>query len=323
MSADEVSETDAEIGGDAGALLPLIDALKRRDYAFVCPTPATHARVIARLDRRTARNLTDALGWSLPFEPDAIDPEIVELLERGGALAPAAAGLRQSTLRVSSLGGNLYLHSAFPTEARDAVFFGPDSYRFAALISAELAQRSRSTRRLADIGTGAGVGAITAALHCPGAEVIGTDINPAALRLAALNAQAAQVKLDTRLCSTLDGVIGPIDVILANPPYIIDQNGRNYRDGGGLHGGEATLTMAREALPRLAPGGTLILYTGSAILRGRDVLGEELAALARRSGGRLDYRELDPDVFGEELENAAYHDVDRIAVVAAVFTQDD
>ena len=33
-------------------------------------------------------------------------------------------------------------------------------------------------------------------------------------------------------------------------------------------------------------------------------------------GTRFDYRELDPDVFGEELDRPAYAHVERIAVVA-------
>ena len=43
-----------------------------------------------------------------------------------------------------------------------------------------------------------------------------------------------------------------------------------------------------------------------------------LADLAEASGCDLRYREIDPDVFGEELETPAYADVDRIALVAAV-----
>jgi hypothetical protein len=33
------------------------------------------------------------------------------------------------------------------------------------------------------------------------------------------------------------------------------------------------------------------------------------------------YREIDPDVFGEELDDPAYRDVDRIALVAVVLTR--
>jgi hypothetical protein len=38
-------------------------------------------------------------------------------------------------------------------------------------------------------------------------------------------------------------------------------------------------------------------------------------------GCTLDYREIDPDVFGEELSKPIYADVERIAVVGAVITK--
>ena len=58
------------------------------------------------------------------------------------------------------------------------------------------------------------------------------------------------------------------------------------------------------------------------IVRGEDGLRAALADLAGKQGCTLDYAELDPDVFGEELERDAYRDVDRIAVVVAVFTRE-
>ncbi|MGX7952792.1 methyltransferase [Tsuneonella sp. HG249] len=302
------------------ALGELLAALARRGYAFVTPTPLTHARVIARPERGPARDLAGVLGWNLPFDPAEIDSEIVELLERADALAPAAGGKWRATVRVSSLGSRLYLHSGFPTVAEDAVFFGPDSYRFARLIRDELGGRSAGVRSVVDIGTGAGVGAITAADCCPAARIVGTDINPLALRFSRLNAAHAGVALEVALGATLEPVDERFDVILANPPYMADDGARAYRDGGGMIGGELSLQMAQSALPRLNPGGRLILYTGSAIVDGHDALGIALFELAQEQACELAYRELDPDVFGEELAKPAYRAADRIAVVAAVFT---
>lgn len=294
------------------ALLRLIEMLADRDYRFVTPAPATHARVIAR--RSAAEDLADVLGWSLPFALERIDAEILALLAAAGVLEG-----QRSTVRVSSLKGGLYLHSAYPTEAEDSVFFGPDSYRFADLIEAELGAPVRGT--IVDIGTGSGVGAIVAAKLCPEAKVWATDVNPAALRLAAINARAAGVAVRMAESGTLDAVSGAIDLALANPPYIIDEGARTYRDGGGMFGGQVSVDMARMAVRRLAKGGRLILYTGSAIVRGEDGLYQALSALAEEAGCALRYRELDPDVFGEELERPAYAAVDRIAVIAAVFTR--
>ncbi|WP_294058994.1 methyltransferase [Sphingomonas sp.] len=174
------------------ALLRLLKLLESRRYRFVTPTPATHARVLARPDGGAARDLADVLGWSKPFEPSMLDREILELLDSGGALERLADGRLRSRFRVSSLHDRLYLHSAYPTEHADSVFFGPDSYRFADLIAAELARApAREAARIVDIGTGAGVGALVAAAHSPAARIAATDVNGAALRLARINAAAA------------------------------------------------------------------------------------------------------------------------------------
>jgi methylase of polypeptide subunit release factors len=304
------------------ALLTLIETLRAERYSFVTPTPATHARVVARADRQRARSLTDVFGWSLPFAADLIAPDMLALLQTAGAVAQDGALLR-SKVRVSSLDDGLYLHSAFPTEAQDAVFFGPDSYRYADLIRTELAHcPDRPGARMADIGGGSGVGAIVAAGCCPAARVLMTDINDEALRIARINAAAAGVGIETIACSGLDAVDPPLDVVMLNPPYIIDDAGRAYRDGGGMHGGELSLQLTRQAIERLAPRGRVILYTGSAIVDGRDELKAALEDTATDRGCTLRYRELDPDVFGEELDKPQYADVDRIAVVAAILQRD-
>jgi len=304
------------------ALLQLIDGLRERSYRFVTPTPASHARVIARPGRQMARSLTDVLGWSLPFARELLEPDLLGPLELACALEPAAGGLLRSRLRVSWLMDDLYLHSAYPTDAPAAVFFGPDSYRFAALIEAELSRLPLGAHaHIVDIGTGAGVGAVVAAKLAGVCTATGTDINPLALRLAAINARAAGITLDAVRGDDLGGVGRAIDLALANPPYIIDDDKRQYRDGGAMHGGEVALDMARSAIERLAPGGRLILYTGSAIVGGEDALEAALVNAAQNVGCALHYRELDPDVFGEELARPAYQDVDRIALVAAILTK--
>lgn len=303
------------------ALLCVLDILGERDYAFVTPTPATHARIVARPQRSIARSPADVLGWSLPFTPGQIDAELLAALEAADAVEPAANGMLRSRYRVSRLHGQLFLHSAYPTEERDAVFFGPDSYRFADLVAAEFDRDPPPAgARLVDIGTGAGVGAIAGAGLRPDLDIIMTDINPRALRLARINARAAGVEADALLGEGLGPVRGQVDIALANPPYIIDGAGRDYRDGGGMHGGQVAYDMAEEAVGRLSPGGKLILYTGSAIVDGADPLRRALAEMSEARNCAMRYREIDPDMFGEELDSPAYRDVDRIAIVAAIIT---
>ena len=311
--------TAARLSAADRALVGLLDALAGRGYRFVTPTPATQARVVSRPARRRATGLADVLGWSLPFEKGAIDDEVFALLATAGVLGERD-GLIVSRVRVSSVGERLFLHSAYPTEEIDSVFFGPDSYRFADFIRAELPP-CLAGGRIVDIGTGAGVGAIVAADTCPGARIVMTDINRQALRFARINAVHAGIEAEFVETNALDGVTDAIDVALANPPYIIDPQGRAYRDGGDMHGARIALDMARAAADRLAPGGRLLLYSGSAIVNGEDALRVALEQAMAERGCDLSYREIDPDVFGEELDGAAYADVERIAVVGAVATK--
>jgi methylase of polypeptide subunit release factors len=294
------------------ALLRLLQALRERDYAFVTPTPATHARVVARPEKRRAQTLRDVFGWSRPFEPAVVGPQLVELMQAGGVLEQTAEGL-VSAVRVSALDDRLLLHSAYPTDAADAVFFGPDSYRFAAFIQAELAPAPGGV--IVDVGAGTGAGGLVAAARRPDARLVLTDVNPKALRLARINAAFAGVDAECRETSGLDGVDGDLDVVIANPPYMMDEGARAYRDGGALHGGALSLAWARAAARRLRPGGRLLLYTGSAIVEGRDHLREAIGGALAAEGLQWSWRELDPDVFGEELERPAYADVERIAAV--------
>lgn len=303
----------------AEALTALLRYLDEIGYRFVTPTPATHARVLARDPGRVGTSPADVLGWSLPFEKGTIDQAIEALLIQAAALEPAANGLLRSRLRVSTVEGRLFLHSAYPTDEADAVFLGPDTYRFARLIRSELESRPVAAgQSLVDIGTGSGAGAIVAADLCPGARVVMTDLNPRALQLAEINARHAGHRIEAREGRNLAGFEGGIDLALANPPYIVDAAQRSYRDGGDMHGAAVSIEKTEAALAALRPGGRLILYTGSAIVGGEDPLQQRLGEIARSHHMQLRYCELDPDVFGEELDNPAYHDVDRIAVVAAI-----
>jgi methylase of polypeptide subunit release factors len=299
-------------GDQDRALEFLIAHLRRNGYAFVTPTPATHARVIARRER--AQDLRDVFGWSLPFSADAVGDYVVTLLHDAGMLEHRGDALA-SRVRVSTLDGDYFLHSAFPTTQADAVFFGPDSYRFAAFIR-EALPRLGPCKHIVDLGAGSGVGAIVASRLDAGAFVTLTDSNIHAVRLAAINWVAADLRaVGFKVGSGLEALDDdrPIDCIIANPPYIADPAHRAYRDGGAMHGGEISVRWALEAARRLAPGGALLLYTGSAIVKGEDKL--KAALFEALDGFDLTYGERDPDVFGEELDREAYAGVERIAAV--------
>jgi methylase of polypeptide subunit release factors len=304
-----VSEADA-------ALLALLEELGGTGYRFVAVTPETHRRVVERDPLRTARDLRDVFGWNLAFEEGLLSAAIRSALERSG-MVELDGSLPRSRVRVATLAERLFLHSAYPTDRADSVFFGPDSYRFVRFLQGEL-PRLAPVRRLVDVGGGSGAGAIAAAALLPGALLTVTDINPLALRFARINARHAGVELETVEAPGLDGVEGPIDLVIANPPFVADPAGRLYRDGGGMHGARLSLDWALAAAARIEPGGTILLYTGSAIVGGRDSLREALEARLPGLGCSLAYAEIDPDIFGELLDEPGYETVERVAAVGAV-----
>jgi len=54
------------------------------------------------------------------------------------------------------------------------------------------------------------------------------------------------------------------------------------------------------------------------VVQGKDLLRTELEPLLRSRCAWHEYRELDPDVWGDELDTPAYADTDRIALVSLV-----
>lgn len=303
----------ASLNGRQRALLDLLRLLDARGYAFTTITPASHRRVLDRDRSRTAGDLRDVFGWSLPARAE-FEPQVRRLLEQAELLREEKAGW-SSRVRVSRVGGHLFLHSSYPTREKDAVFLGPDTYRFVRFLQAHLS--TGDARSLIDIGAGAGVGGVISAGLSGAAEIRLTDVNPRALELAAVNAAHAGLEVELVETSGLDGVEAKADLIIANPPFMNGAEGKTYSSGGDMHGGQMSVDWARSAARRLAPGGRILLYSGSAIVGGGiDRMKLALEDLAQEADLLLRYEEIDPDIFGEVLGSDDYADVERIAAVA-------
>ncbi len=294
--------------------------MQERAYRFVTVTPATHASLNAKPENFWARDMRDVFGWSRPVRPGVLDPGLFRAACEAGAITETLAAGEvcwRANIRASTLQGRIFLHSSFPTDDHAAVFFGPDTYRFARAVGDALAARTRPVRHALDLGCGSGAAGLLVALDHPGATVVLADISDAALEMAAVNAAANGAGNTVCVRSDLfERVDGLFDLIVANPPYLIDPAARAYRHGGGRHGEGLSLRMLEGALSRLAPGGLLVLYTGSAIIDGQDIVRENAARLLRECGWSWAYREMDPDVFGEEVGHGAYADAERIAAIA-------
>ncbi|MDP9037467.1 MAG: class I SAM-dependent methyltransferase [Myxococcota bacterium] len=298
------------------ALVELGRTLASLGYFFVTVTPETHRRVNARAPA-LASSLRDVFGWSRPFERRMLPAAMLDLLADANALVESKQGLR-SAVRFASLDGGLFVHSAFPTTEPDAVFFGPDTYRFCAAI----ARASLGAERVVDVGCGSGAGGIVARRYAASAVLV--DINPQALLHARVNAALAGLdRIALVQSDVLAEVDDPFDVIIANPPYMRDELERAYRHGGGSWGEALSVRIVDQALRRLPRGGSLLLYTGTAVVAGDDCFLRAVRPLLERRGHAWRYEEVDPDVFGEELENPTYSDVERIAAVTLTVTKGD
>lgn len=316
---------------DIEALAELLRFIKQENYCFTAITPVTHQHVLKRQPILGA-TLRDIFGWNKPFVLHDLPSKLRTIMIDSDLLRPVGL-LVKSAVRIASLDEDIFVHSSFPTTQEDAVFFGPDTYRFARFIRQELniaslsnvraMRHSDNPYRILDVGCGSGAGGIVAAkiLSKLGAiEVTMTDINPVALAYTAANAQTSGIPVNLMLGDALGPAKGKFDLIISNPPYLDDTAGRAYRDGGEGLGRALSLRIATEAIAHLAVGGTLLLYTGVAMVDDTDPFINDLMPLLIASGFDWSYEEIDPDIFGEELERSAYAQAHRIAAVGLVVT---
>lgn len=133
---------------------------------------------------------------------------------------------------------------------------------------------AREVRRILEIGTGSGCIAVACALSFPQAEVVATDISPAALAVARRNVQRHGVADRVRLLQAdlFAGIAGRYELIVSNPPYVPDDDLRDmppefaWEPYGALAGGPDGLDLVRRiiagAAAHLEAAGMLAVEVG-------------------------------------------------------------
>ncbi len=132
----------------------------------------------------------------------------------------------------------------------------------------------RQDLRVVDVGTGSGCIAIALSRRMPAATLIAVDSSLEALRTAQENANlAARQPVYLFQGDLLSALSGPFDLIIANLPYIaddewtmVDVGVELYEPASALVGGADGLDLLRELLrqaeSKLTPGGAIFLEIG-------------------------------------------------------------
>ncbi|HME86621.1 MAG TPA: peptide chain release factor N(5)-glutamine methyltransferase [Roseiarcus sp.] len=138
------------------------------------------------------------------------------------------------------------------------------------------AERRQDRLRVLDLGVGSGA-LLCALLHeFVNARGLGVDISAAAAEVARRNAAACGLagRADIHVGTWADGVVGPFDLIVSNPPYVrtseiesLSPEIRNFDPRLALDGGIDGLDAYRVILPAgarlVAPDGWLIIEAGA------------------------------------------------------------
>jgi release factor glutamine methyltransferase len=133
-------------------------------------------------------------------------------------------------------------------------------------------ERRNVELRVIDVGTGSGCIATSLAVYVPGIILSATDISPAALKVAHMNADRLNVsgKITFLECDLFphDSIHHRFSLIAANPPYVPTKELPKPLENGGeprlaLDGGFDGLDLIRRILndapPRLLPGGVMLM----------------------------------------------------------------
>jgi release factor glutamine methyltransferase len=201
----------------------------------------------------------------LEFERNLVETELAmlrELVRRRGQGEPL-----QHLLGTVEFCGHIFLCD------KRAMVPRPETEQLVELLASEVSGQ-RSEIRILDVGTGAGVIALSLAAKFPEAEIVAVDLSDEALALARENAErlGLSARIQFAKSNLLAEVDGMFDLMIANLPYISTED-RHLLSREVLHdpeialfagakGDELICALIEQAPPHLRPGGLLALEIG-------------------------------------------------------------
>ncbi|MFO0553882.1 MAG: methyltransferase [Polyangiaceae bacterium] len=223
---------------------PIKEALLRFGARKVKEPFAYVARALMFADPVGRDELTVALG------------DLTKRLEDAGLLVETPEGL-VSPYSLSIASG-LFLLGDVLSHAGDAVM--AQSPATGSLATAVMPKRK--VDRALDLGTGAGMLALL--LSRKASAVVGTDINPRAVRLARFNARLNGIQnVEFREGNLFEPVRGErFDVVVSQPPFVPQATAAQAGAfmSGGARGDELLLALLKELPSFLAPAGRAVLF---------------------------------------------------------------
>jgi release factor glutamine methyltransferase len=291
ISANADREREAETIGTIRRRIAreLTEAFKTRGYDG---TPALDARLLVA----QATGLTPG---AVPLSDDV--PVGAEAVAR--ALSYAAR--RAAGEPVARIVGHKEFHGLDFMLSQDTLVPRPETETLVDAALALVAQDARA--RIVDAGSGSGAILLSVLAERPNAIGIGIDIAPGAAATAQAN--AARLGLAGRALFVVGdwlAPVGPVDVILANPPYIqaetisrLDPEVRENDPVRALDGGEDGLQAIRAIVAAcggaLAENGILLMEVGAG-------QSPQVATIAEKHGMAISFKQ---DLAG----------IDRVAIV--------
>jgi release factor glutamine methyltransferase len=176
--------------------------------------------------------------------------------------------------------------------SRDVLDPRPETETIVEAAVALFAGRRSEPIRVLDLGVGSGALLCALLIEFPAARGLGVDRSEAAAAVARANIEACGLaeRAEVRIGDWADGVDGPFDLIVSNPPYVpsgdianLPREVRDHDPRAALDGGADGLEAFRAILPAsavlLSPDGRLIVEVGAG--QARSVL-----AMAAEAGFR-------------------------------------
>ncbi len=211
------------------------------------------------------------------------------LTEQERAVLESELARRAAHEPVSRIVGRRHFWTLDLAVSPDTLDPRPDTESLIETVVAAIPDRARPLRVL-DLGTGTGAILLALLTEYPGAAGLGVDLSQGALATARVNADSHGLadRVSFAIGNWADGLTGPFDVIVSNPPYIEsgDMPGlapevREHDPVLALDGGTDGLDAYRAIIPALA---ALLAPDGMAVLEVGAGQADSVTRIAERSG---------------------------------------